>query len=571
MSEENLEYGEAAAADIDYDEEEDRRRKRRAAELVKQFLTMKYEEERRAYIEKYNYKLGLTLGTYVEKRSQSMVRIEKSIGEILADFEIFDLDDFADFIADASDFEELDDAKEKRAVNAVIDANEINKGASKKATPEDNRRQANAAATIITDYLISHYAKELLMSDKRDIALNDIGIVSKTLSTLNPTNPDTLKTGLWTLLDASDLSRIAMSEDLLKKIKFKLDDAQRKIESITIDGIELAGDETSESVKASRDNTNLYKVKDIISKAYFEKMNYAGLVGAKLFVPGAGRVDALNEALAEDLTATIPDILDKNTSFLNSSKSYKDIQKAALQFIKNHDKPQFADLDDAVNRKKLQDDLKQLTNVVKKYLDDNGGVDSEQHYKDENERKRIYASREVYRILVNKRQQMDAYCKYQEYSGALKDIEEGTAYRGNSKTAARRILDIAFEDGTLDLAQTKKLKESFDTLCLERLKIVLNVENQPEGKRLSDEQLLERIHNSELYKKSFDNEELLDSKLARQIIDNRLENNIVKAIVEEQPDREGVLEQPGISKVKQADVNSNGGVQIQAQDKRVGL
>lgn len=560
-------------SDLDDDLDEESRRKKKEARLVKQFLTMKYEEERKAFIEKYGYRMGLSVGSYAEKVYQNIAKRERTITEIVSDFEILDMDDFSDFIYDGeSDSDELkasDDVanKEKKAVNTVVDASAINRSASKSANPAGNRAQASAAAAVIIDNITLRYAKELLAGDKKDIALKDMGGVTRTLLTLQPSNRDFLKSGLWTLLDVSDLSRLAMTEDLMKKIKIKLDDDQKRIASMKIDGIELiSGGETAESVNVSKDNTNLYRIKDIISKNYYEKNNFAGLVGAKMFAPEEGRIDALNEALAEDLTVTIPDILDKNTHFYKSSKLYRDMQKAVTRFIENHENPDFSELDEAESSKKIKDDLEQVTNAVKKYLDGKGGIDSLQPYKDEYERKRVYAAREVYRILVNKRQQMDAYCKYQEYASTLKDINEGTAYHGSSKYAARRILDIGYEKGKLDSEQSKMLQKSFDTLCLDRLKIVLDLEKQPEDKRLTDEQLLEQIHSSDMYKKYFENPEKLSAKFAKKIIDDRLENDIVKSIIDEQPEKEATSEKSGNSKVKQTKVKPSGGVKKQSAD-----
>lgn len=120
-----------------------------------------------------------------------------------------------------------------------------------------------------------------------------------------------------------------------------------------------------------------------------------------------------------------------------------------------------------------------------------------------------------------------------DYLSSLETIEKGDTYQNDSKQAAKDILDIAYGKSKLDDVTKRLLKDSFDVLCLDRLKKVYVADNKINDSSKTDAQLLELIHNSKEYLSHFKHPDQLDADFAKKVLDDRLENTVVKEVGEE--------------------------------------
>lgn len=562
--------GECSIDDLlDCQTEEALIRKKRAGQLARQFIVVMKEDERLAFIRDNNAIFGKGLKSYIEKSSH------KSVEEIVKDYEI--IDDFVTgYIDGLNDYQD-----------AGIPSEIISEGASTFYTVELHNlfhKQAGSIAyqvdhesdemqsvqKIISNKLQNMFAFTSLQSGQFSMFGDDASVrdsLKKCFDKLIPDEKSGYKPnggkGLWNLLDDKDRIRLASVEGIYKEFDIGISfvaEGESSITSLRFDGIELFGDDT----KITKENSHaLFKLKNAIANAYYRKMDYSNLDDFKLFdvdPSKGGMLSYFENSFMEDMQQVIPDILKQNTTWYDSSKKYREMQKAVDEFNAKHKNSGFDELDDEESKKLLLDDLNSLTQVVKDYLYDKDGFNKDRVFHNEYERKRVDGAREIYRILVNKKRQFGAYEKRKEYNEYKKTLLN--KYPENSHELVMDIYDMSFSKKKFKPAQIDKLRQNFEKLCLNKIRGVMD--KLGGFGDIADETLYKEIRELPLYEGLFGSKDNpntdIDPAFAREILENNLDTALVKSIEEKYQDMAREIKQ------KEEPQNVNGG---KAKDKDI--
>ena len=525
---------------LDTDTPEAIRRKKRAGRIVVQFLTEMKEEERLAFIKSHNPTFAKILKEHIENKT------EKEMEAILEDFEIVDsfLTGFNEGLDDLANIgvPEEDLTPASKEIFAIDLHNTLYRDATDSETVLNNDPDevANAYESVMRK-LEHRYAMDNLMSgdfakiptDKsHDLKAVFENIVPDHYGEHEPINDGK---GLWNLLDESDFVRFASIEDIYEKFHFELQEKKEgvrlSVKSMKFDGIELLGNDT----KIDKNNGHaISRLKNAIADEYYEKLNVSYFDNLKQFERDpkkGGKLDLFEKEFREDFSKNIVDLLKDNTHWYNSSKNYREMQKALNRFSEKYGNFNFDDLKNNEVKTELKADIKTLQAVVEKYLTDKDGLNMDKTFSNEYERKRVDAAREINRRLKNKLYQIDACSSLREYNKEKDDVLFG--YPDECKGLVEKMYDVSNKLGTA-LSQEKsiELRENYETLCIARINDLctkLNIQGE-----LPKDKILEEIRTSPYYKGWFGTTEKpnfeVPANLSKDIVKYNLEKNAIKDI-----------------------------------------